>query len=181
MYDFFIEQTKKLTNIKAVLEIGPGHGLYFAESISLFPNAQFEAIDISATSKKLCEALIFHFTGNTQCEVELKDLNQLDGDRQCDYIVMGEVLEHLDDPRFALKKIYNLLNEGGHFFITTCANAPAIDHVYLYKNVEQIQRDIRESGFAFSGELALPVEDVPQKQWAEKKVEVNYAAMLKKV
>ena len=181
MYDFFIEQTKKLSNIKTVLEIGPGHGLYFAESISIFPNAQFDAIDISPTSKRLSETLVSHFTGNTQCEVQLKDLNQLESGRRYDYIVMGEVLEHLDDPKSALKKIYNLLNEGGHFFVTTCANAPAIDHVYLYESVEQIQRDIRKSGFRFSSELALPIEDVSEEQWVEKKIEVNYAAMLKKV
>ncbi len=180
MYDFFIEQSQKLINIKTVLEIGPGHGLYLAESVSLFPDAQFDAIDISPTSKKLCEALVFHLTGNIRCKVQLKDINQLEDCGPYDYIVMGEVLEHLDDPRSALRKIHNLLNEDSHFFITTCANAPAIDHVYLYDSVGHIQRDIRMSGFAPLFELALPVEDVPEDQWEEQKVEVNYAAMYKK-
>lgn len=179
MYDFFIEQSRKLKNIKSILEIGPGHGLYLAESISFFAKAQVDAIDISPTSKRLSEALVFHFTGSTRCKVQVKGINDLDHG-QCDYIVMGEVLEHLDDPKAALRKIYNLLNEGGYFFLTTCANAPAIDHVYLYESVEHIHRHIHENGFTILSELVLPVEDVPADQWVEKKVEVNYAAMLKK-
>lgn len=179
IYDFFIEQSRKLKDIKSILEIGPGHGLYLAESISFFTNAQVDAIDISPTSKTLSESLVFHFTGGTRCNVQIKDINDLDYG-QYDYIVMGEVLEHLDDPKFALRRIYNLLNEDGYFFLTTCANAPAIDHVYLYESVEHIQRHIRENDFVIISELALPVEDVPEEQWVEKHVEVNYAAMLKK-
>lgn len=180
MYDFFIEEMKKLKSVTRVLEIGPGHGLYFAESVAWFPDAHFDAIDISPTSKKLCESLIVHFTGNMECKVELKDVNQLAIDRHYDYIVMGEVLEHLDDPKSILRKIHSLLNNKGHFFITTCANAPAIDHIYLYNSVDHIQSELRECGFEPVSELSLPVEDLSWDQWKERKVEVNYAAMLKK-
>lgn len=179
MYDFFIGESRKLLNIKTILEIGPGHGLYLAESVSIFPDARFDAIDISPTSKKLSEALVFHYTGNTRCKVQISDLNHFHRGRY-DYIVMGEVLEHLDDPKSALKKIYNFLNDDGYFFMTTCANAPAIDHVYLYESVEHIRRDLRESGFLLLSELALPVEDIPETQWVQRKAEINYAVMLRK-
>ena len=181
MYDFFIGEMRKLGPAKKVLEIGPGHGLYFAESVARFPDAHFDAVDISPTSKKLSESLVAHFTGNTQCTVELIDVNELASDRRYDYIVMGEVLEHLDAPKSVLRKIHSLLNTEGYFFITTCANAPAIDHIYLYDSVEHIQRELRECGFEPVSELALPVEDLPKDQWKERKVEVNYAAMLRKV
>lgn len=181
MYDFFVEESKKLKGIKKVLEIGPGHGLYFAESVVQFPAAHFDAIDISPTSKKLSESLVSHFTGNTRCTVELTDVSQLASGLSYDYIVMGEVLEHLDDPKSVLRKIHSLLNDNGRFFITTCANAPAIDHVYLYDSVEHIQRELCECGFTPLAELSLPVEDIPKDKWAEQKVEVNYAAMLTKV
>ena len=180
MYDFFLGEMKKLDPAKKILEIGPGHGLYFAESVIRFPDAHFDAIDISPTSKKLSESLVLHFTGNTQCTVELKDVNQLASDLRYDYIVMGEVLEHLDDPKSVLRIIHSLLINNGHLFITTCANSPAIDHVYLYDSVEHIQKELRECGFKPVSELALPVEDVPKHQWKERKVEVNYAAMLRK-
>ncbi len=181
MYVFFLREMKKLKSVKKVLEIGPGHGLYFAESVTQFPDAHFDAIDISPTSKKLSEALVSQFTGNMQCKVELKDVNQLASDRQYDYIVMGEVLEHLEDPKSVLRKIYSLLNNNGYFFMTTCANAPAIDHIYLYDSVEHIQRELRECGFEPVSELSLPVEDLPRDQWKNHKVEVNYAAMLTKL
>jgi SAM-dependent methyltransferase len=97
-----------------------------------------------------------------------------------DYIVMCELLEHLDCPAEILRRAYSLLIPGGHCFITTCANAPAIDHVYLYHSVEHMRRELRSSGFAIETELALPVGDSPEERWEADKVEINYAAMLRK-
>ena len=75
-------------------------------------------------------------------------------------------------------EVKNLMAEGGRLFITTCANAPAIDHVYLYDSVEHIQREIREAGFSIISEVALPVGNFSREEWARRKVEVNYGAML---
>jgi len=180
MYDFFISESKKLQDIDAYLEIGPGHGLFLVESVKRFPHAKFEAIDISPISKSISEAIVKHFTGTDKCRFQLLDVNHLKSGK-CDYIVMNEVLEHLDDPCSVLVKLRSLLSERGRLFITTCANCPAVDHVYQYHSVEHMRTEIREAGFETVSDLPLPVEDVPESQWAELNIEVNYAAMLKSV
>lgn len=180
MYDFFISESRKITRIESYLEIGPGHGLFLAESINNFPHVRFDSIDISPISKDISESIVQHFTGTTKCNFQVKDVNHLSsGDY--DYIVMCEVLEHLDDPMSVMAKIRNLLKEDGRFFITTCANCPAIDHVYQYHGVDHIRTEIQEAGFKIVSELPLPVGDFTKNQWAEQKIEVNYAAMLKRL
>jgi hypothetical protein len=93
---------------------------------------------------------------------------------------MCEVLEHLDCPLNILKKTYALLHDEGRLFITTCANCPAIDHVYLYENVGHIRKEIQEAGFNIVSDLPLPVGNYPDNNWLDTKIEVNYAAMLRK-
>jgi len=180
MYDFYVMESKKLTDVRSYLEIGPGHGLFLVEAIRLFHGAYFLAIDISPISKRISEEIVRHFTENSQCEFRVQDVNQMETEK-FDYIVMNEVLEHLDNPESVLRKIHGMLDSKGRFFITTCANCPAIDHVYLYDSVAHIRKQIQESGFNIVSDLPLAVGDFDESEWDEGKVEVNYAAMLKKV
>jgi len=180
MYDFFISESKKIENVESYMEIGPGHGLFLVASIYNFPDAKFEAIDISPISKRISGAIVTHFTESSKCDFQVKDVNHIQSGKY-DYIVMCEVLEHLDDPLSVMKKFRSLLSESGRFFITTCANCPAIDHVYLYDSVDHIRREIKEAGFEILTDLPLSVGDFPESEWYEKKVEINYAAMLMKV
>jgi len=179
MFDFFMTESGKLSGISKYLEIGPGHGLYLVESTKKFPNAKFNALDISPVSCKISEKILGHFNPDVQCEFKVQDVNDFEGG-VFDYVVMCEVLEHLDCPVKILKKIKNLLHEKGHFFMTTCANCPAIDHVYHYVSVEHIRDEISDSGFRILSELALAVEPHPKEEWEKRKTEVNYAAMLVK-
>ena len=179
MYDFFVQESRKLSNVCSYLEVGPGHGLFLVESIHNFPEANFLAVDISPVSKTICELIITHFTGSSKCEFQVKDINHIEHGKY-DFIVMCEVLEHLDEPLATMKKVHSLLNDDGHFFITTCANCPAIDHVYLYDSIDQIRKEIKEGGFQIVSDLPLAVGDYREDEWFEKKVEVNYASMLQK-
>jgi SAM-dependent methyltransferase len=180
LYDFFIRESKKIPKVESYLEIGPGHGLYLAESILNFSEASFRAVDISPISKRISERLVRHFTGSDKCVFEVKDVTVLEGEKY-EYIVMCEVLEHLDDPASMMTKIHNLLHEGGHAFVTTCANCPAVDHVYLFGSIDEIRQLVQQAGFEILSELSLPVEQLPESQWTEKQVEVNYGAMLKRL
>ncbi len=93
---------------------------------------------------------------------------------------MGEVLEHVNDPLKILKSIYGLLINGGSFYLTTCANAPAIDHVYLFNDVDEIRTLIEKAGFSISKELVAPSEDKSWKEIEAQKLDVSYAAILTK-
>lgn len=179
LFDFFVQKSRELGDVESYLEVGPGHGLYMVEALGMFPGAQFHAVDISPISTRIAEGIVRKFGGTEKCLFEVKDVNDIDHGSY-DYIVMCEVLEHLDNPRSVMTKIGKLLKVRGHAFVTTCANCPAIDHVYLYRSVEQIREEIREAGLSIVSDLALAVEDLPEVQWVKEQVEVNYGAMLQK-
>lgn len=178
-FAFFAEQSAKLTHVSSYLEVGPGHGLFLLESLKRFSKADFLAVDISPISIGISKSLVKFFEPSSRCEFVLQDVNDLKGGR-FDYIVMCELLEHLDCPSDILHKVYSLLKPGGHCFITTCANAPAIDHVYLYHNVAHMQKELTDARFKITAEIALPVGNFPRERWDAEKVEINYAAMLQK-
>lgn len=178
MYDFFIQESRKIPNIRSYLEIGPGHGLYLIKSILNFPQARFTAIDISPISNRISEMLVKHFTGYSFCDFQVQDVQDFEGGN-FNYIVMCEVLEHLDDPLPILERIHGMLANEGRLFITTCANCPAIDHVYLYDSVAHIRQQLKRSGYEILADMPLAVGDYDEHEWEEKKVEINYAAMLK--
>ena len=59
-----------------------------------------------------------------------------------------------------LKKLNDLLSEDGVLYFTTPTNAPAIDHIYLFNNVEEIRELARSAGFQIESEMPLISEDV---------------------
>lgn len=178
MYDFFLRESAKLADVGSYLEVGPGHGLFLAESIRAFPHARFAAVDISPISIAIAADVVRRFTGRTDCAFELRDVMAGDVPGRYEYVVACEVLEHVDDPGRLLRHLAGALTTGGHLFITTCANAPAIDHVFLFESVAHIRAEVRRHGLVIESDLALPVGDAPEDTWERDRVEVNYAAML---
>ena len=123
--------------------------------------------------------VVKEFCPGAQCRYVLSDINDFDSGSY-NYIVMCEVLEHLDSPREVLTKVREFLSPMGHLFLTTCANCPAIDHVYLYDSVNDIRQEIGECGYEIVSDLPVAVGDFPENQWKDKKVEINYAALVKR-
>jgi 2-polyprenyl-3-methyl-5-hydroxy-6-metoxy-1,4-benzoquinol methylase len=179
MYDFYFTGLGKLNNVFKCLEIGIGHAVYFIESLRQFPKARFKALDISPASLKMAAAMIAAFVPKAVYELKETDVATFN-EGTYDYIVMGEVLEHVDNPKELLRKIHSLLNKNGHFYVTTCANAPAVDHVYLYDSVGHIRREIEECGYKIDADLALAVDGSDKSKWIKVKTEINYAAFLSK-
>lgn len=177
MYDFFLEGIQRLGNVDRHLEIGPGHGLYLAAALQRFPNAAFTAIDISETSIRISRAMVAQFTGTDRCDFRVADATRQPMPT-ADLVVMGEVLEHLDSPATMLATVSGCLATGGCLFVTTCANCPAIDHVYLYDSVGHIRGQLNAAGFEILVDLPLAVGDHDESLWESQRVEVNYAAWL---
>ena len=79
-----------------------------------------------------------------------------------------------------LSQAGRFLNPNGEMFISTCANAPAIDHVYHFKTVDEIRDLIMHAGFKIKQESVLFAEDLPMEEIISKKITVNYCAILGK-
>lgn len=177
VYSFFKENFKAYILItKKYLEIGGGHGLFTQEAVNDLLNADIDVVDISKSSIELSK----QFVEGGDVNYYLKDVFEYNSQSLYDFIVMGEVLEHVEDPIALLKKLNSLLNENGRVFITTPTNAPTIDHVYLFRTREDIAKIINKAGFEIEKESCIYAEDLPAETAEEMKITMMYAAFLKK-
>lgn len=182
--DMFLFFIKKIRDIKGenYLEIGPGHGLFFMEAISGNNFTNFHAIDISETSLELTKDFIDYSMDmkNKNVSFYLSDINTFNFGEKYDFITMGEVLEHVEDPYPLLKSIHNLLKENGQAFISTCANAPVIDHIYLYNSIDEIREDITKAGLKVIDEIVICNDETKEKDWIFKKANLSFTCIAKK-
>lgn len=180
LYDFYIDTLSEINShryIRRCLEIGPGHGLHLVESLKAFPSAHFDVVDISAISLEICKRVVSYFAPGHVVIYHRQDVREFANKKTYDLVVINEVLEHLEDPLGMMQTIVELTAENGFVFLTTCANAPSIDHIYLYDSVEAIQVQIQQAGLRIINEIILPVQpDIPRQDWQKQKVEINYGA-----
>jgi 2-polyprenyl-3-methyl-5-hydroxy-6-metoxy-1,4-benzoquinol methylase len=178
LFSSYIEQLPNYASkIGSYLEIGAGHGLYLSRSLEILNNeTTFVVVDISPTSIDLAK----RFTDSDRVNFHLMDVFDFSIETKFDFITMGEVLEHVEEPLKLLTKLNDLLNEDGTVFITTPTNAPTIDHLYLFNNVMEIQALIRSAGFEIESEMSFLSEDVSPEKAEKFKVSTLYGAFLKK-
>ena len=176
---FFTDNFRKYNLSKNnYLEIGGGHGLYINEAIKTMPEiAQFEMVDISQSSLDLAQGIL----NTDKINFYLKNIFDFDATQKYDFITMGEVLEHVEQPLELLQKAGELLNPNGVFYITTPINAPMIDHIYLFNNADEIRSIIRSANFEIIEEKIVISEKITPEKAARQKVPVMFAAFLKKL
>jgi len=179
-FESYLKKSKE--HIYSYLEIGPGHGLFLNKAINyLGVNTSFTVVDVSIVSINITKSIIKYFhpdRGNiTFYNI---DMLEIDLAYQYDFIMMGEVIEHVNSPEKLLNKLNNILTPNGRAFISTCVNCPAIDHVYHFHAVDEIRNMFSKCGFAIEEEKILPVEDLPMQEILDKKITINYCAILKK-
>ena len=100
----------------------------------------------------------------------LKDIFEYDNNNKYDLICLGEVLEHLDNPKSILLKLSEFLTPNGILWITTPTNSPAIDHVYLFKTKEEVFKLIRDANFDIISNCNFFAEDMQEEEALFKKV-----------
>jgi 2-polyprenyl-3-methyl-5-hydroxy-6-metoxy-1,4-benzoquinol methylase len=162
------------------LEVGAGHGLFTAELLRANPSLYLTVVDISQSSMSMTRAFLAALETSTEkVRFLLTDFMGSDlGLASFDLIVLGEVIEHVDDAPDLLRRAHDLLAPGGRLFLTTCANCPAADHVYYFGSADDIRNVVTDAGFSIDEEIVLPAEAVPEEHWEDEKVTVNYGAFL---
>lgn len=165
------------STIKKYLEVGGGHGLYISEAISIIgKECDYHLVDISSSSLEIAKKMI----NNSSVNYMLKDVFEYFPEEKYDFITMGEVLEHVEEPVKLLQKLHSLLKDGGKLFITTPTNAPAIDHIYLFRNAQDIRDVIHQAGFNIEIENCIYSEDLPPEVCEEYKISMMYTGLLTK-
>ena len=162
---------------KSYLEIGVGHGYYLSKALEILDaQTEFTVVDISETSIALAK----NFVNDEWVNYNLQNIYDYDSSNKFDFITLGEVLEHVEDPLQLLLKINDLLSDNGTLFFTTPTNAPAIDHIYLFNNVDEIRDLAKAAGFKIESEVALLSEDVSAERAEKFKIAILYGAFVRK-
>lgn len=182
MYDFFCQEVTTVKNmVQSYLEIGAGHGLFLSKALDTFKNASFSVIDISEVSINMAHKIIHHMSKySDNVQFQHQNVMTLDDKLTFDFITMGEVLEHVENPKSLLDKVYKLLKPKGRAYISTCCNCPTIDHVYLFKNVKEIRVLFAEAGLHINREIILPVETISKGSDKFERTEINYAVIVER-
>ncbi len=165
------------------LEIGPGHGVYMMTAMNLSRYERFEGVDLSPTSVAMTTDLLESrdVPRGVQYEIYCSDFleDNLHQPRY-DAIVMGEVLEHVEQPLEFLQKIHDLAADDAFIFITTPINAPAIDHIYLFESYEAIESLVRESGLSVRDSRLIPYPGESVADSLDQRLPINVALVLGK-
>jgi 2-polyprenyl-3-methyl-5-hydroxy-6-metoxy-1,4-benzoquinol methylase len=178
-FSFFCDNfAKYIPNIRNYLEIGAGHALYVSEAAAvLSPEAHIDVVDISPSSMELAEGML----NGAKVSTHLIDIFDFAPGRRYDFITIGEVLEHLEDPLAMLNRIRELLSPRGWAYITTPANSPMIDHIYLFNNAHEIREMLHAGGFNVENEAWMYANDLPPAKAEKQKVALMYAAFVRPV
>jgi 2-polyprenyl-3-methyl-5-hydroxy-6-metoxy-1,4-benzoquinol methylase len=118
MFRFFCEHVATL-RIRRYLEVGVGHGLFVAEVLRQAPEFPATLVDISETSIAVARELLGVF------QADLGRTRFVHGDfltvslppAGFDFVVLGEVLEHVDDAPQFLRRAKELLSPDGSMYV----------------------------------------------------------------
>lgn len=185
MRRFFQRQLPRFSNNTGIYrEVGPGHGMYFLESLRNCNFNRYEGIDISPTSVEMTKSIInsgfFGSFNDVHISIVEADFFADNGLDYADVMVMGEVLEHVEDPGMFLEQSYKTTTDDVFFFLTTCINAPAIDHLYNPETVENLEKLFLKHGFNAVDKCIIPRDGATLEQCEEESLAINVAYVLRK-
>jgi ubiquinone/menaquinone biosynthesis C-methylase UbiE len=173
-FQFFADNLPLYAQTRRYLEIGGGHALYVTEAAKTLRDAEFDVVDISPTSLQMAKAI----SKEPKIRFHKMDVFDFPDDSSFDFITMGEVLEHVERPQDLLSKVRRLLAPGGRAYITTPANAPMLDHIYLFRNAREIREMFSECGFTIEREVSEYAVKIKEQLAEQMKLPLMFAAFV---
>lgn len=147
-FDSAFVQAMRVAGATSFMEVGIGTGLYSSLLLRKLPGVIGIGLDISPSSKLFTEAQMTALGVASRYHVELRDVTADPMDPKTDWLVCVEVLEHLDDPVAFLRGLRRNMAPGARAFITAALNAAHADHIYLYRNSDEVLAQLIEVGFS---------------------------------
>ena len=124
VFNFFKLTISGLDPKSNILEVGSGHGLFLLETLKIInKNNTIDVVDISKSSIRMTKNIINSIDENLASNINfyLSDINYYKTDKKYNFITIGEVIEHVDNPLKILEGLNALLDDDGIIFISTCA------------------------------------------------------------
>jgi 2-polyprenyl-3-methyl-5-hydroxy-6-metoxy-1,4-benzoquinol methylase len=170
---FFREIPRHLQPGGRLLEIGPGHGLMLYLALSRFGLASAAAWDISAVAlDQTGRALTL--LGIEQADLAVRNIMDVrPGGETYDLVVLSEILEHLEDPKAAMRQIRSLVSREGLVFVNVPVNSPSPDHLYLMQSIEDAEDLLTDTGFVIVGKGAFATQGHPVEKALRNRISVS--------
>lgn len=151
---------------RELLSVGYGTGYELKLAFDEAPGWRIVAFDNSPDSYEYASELLRFFGHPIDClrqdvfSFECREGRAAHRER-FGKVILCELLEHLDDPKTALRAMRNVLHRDGLLFCTMAVNIAQEDHVYLYRSAEQARTEVSECGFEIVQEILAPVVILP--------------------
>ena len=147
-------------------EVGVGTGLYSRTGLQAVPAAQGFGYDLSPVSVRFTRAHLDAFGVLDRYDINLRNVIEQPPECLVSHVICVEVLEHLEDPVALLRSLKNMTAPGGRLFVTAALNAANADHIYLYRNAEEVLSHAEEAGlhveqYYFGNAYPAPEHAVP--------------------
>ena len=155
------------------LEIGPGHGLMTALALRDFGLTEAVAWDLSAVSIDQTRHAL-GLLGFENVQFAVQDIMDVEpGTHAFDLVVLSEILEHLEDPKAAMKKIHGAVKPGGLVFVNVPINSPSPDHLYLMESEDDARALVADTGFEIVSEAFFATQGTKLERALRNKVSVS--------
>ncbi len=183
LFRFYRDSIKQLKDTGRFLEVGSGHGLFLNELLKVIKQSPVDVVDISETSLHISKEITSSLMPEALPRIKFfhQDIMNYESSHRYDFITMGEVLEHVENPKEILQSLDAYLNVDGRIYISTCTNCPTLDHVYHFETLEQIRALINDAGFQVESEVIAPAECCSMERLIKKKIDIVYGAILKRI
>ena len=162
-------------------EIGVGHGLFHAEMLRAAPDLDSHMIDVSRTSLEFTKKILIatglqpRRTTSHLCDVQRRIPIE---DASLDVLLMGEIIEHLESGDAVMRSLTKKMAAGGVCFFTTAANAPAEDHLLLFRSTKDIRDLLLGSGWSIQHERVDTLAGMTVEEAEAGGHNINFAAIL---
>jgi SAM-dependent methyltransferase len=163
-------------------EVGVGHGLFHAGLLAAAGQCRTTMLDISPASLAQTKALI----QASGLDPERAQARQVDvqkeiplDDGSLDVLLMGELVEHLAEGERVMAEMAGKMAPGGCCFFTTAANAPAEDHLLLFRTSGEMRDFIARTGWEVVKEHLGTLKGMSVEKADAEGHNLNYAAALR--
>lgn len=162
-----------------MLEIGPGHGLMTYLAVRDFGLSSATAWDLSPVSVEHTRSGLAKLgVTNVNCAVR-NALSVSETDEKFDFIVLSEVLEHIEDPVVVMNRIRDIVSPDGVVFVNVPINSPSPDHLYLMRTPDEARDLLRKSGFSIETEAMFATQGMKLERALKNSVTVSVCMFAK--
>ena len=162
-------------------EVGVGHGLFHAEAMKGAPSMHTTLLDVSNTSlnftMKMIDASGMDNNRSKPVNVDVQREIPIE-DGSLDMLLMGELIEHIEEGDKVMSDFARKMTPFGLCYFSTAANAPAEDHILLFRNTGQIRDFINANGWSILKEKYFTINDMFLEKAEAEGHSINYVAVL---